>query len=91
VFALLPNFWLSASYPAGLSSGNCLTAAAAGIVQSCRPSRPSTPRAHDNMAKTLIGALALASQALAFSNTSPFFLFSTAEYASPQPILMSRS
>jgi hypothetical protein len=43
------------------------------------------------MAKTLIGALALASQALAFSNTSPFFLFSTAEYASPQPILMSRS
>jgi hypothetical protein len=31
------------------------------------------------MAKTLIGALALASQALAFSNTSPFFLFSTAD------------
>ncbi|KAH6612712.1 BIG/ATPase V1 complex, subunit S1 [Boeremia exigua] len=31
------------------------------------------------MAKTLFGALALASQALAFSNTSPFFLFSTAD------------
>ncbi|KAF1929575.1 BIG1-domain-containing protein [Didymella exigua CBS 183.55] len=31
------------------------------------------------MAKTLIGALALASHALAFSNTSPFFLFSTAD------------
>jgi hypothetical protein len=47
------------------------------------------------MAKTLIGALALASQALAFSNTSPFFLFSTAEYApapaSPQPVLLSPS
>ncbi len=39
------------------------------------------------MAKTLIGALALASlpSALAFRNTSPFFLFSTAEYASPHP------
>lgn len=43
------------------------------------------------MAKTLIGALALASQALAFSNTSPFFLFSTAEYALPQLVLASRS
>jgi hypothetical protein len=36
---------------------------------------------HDNMAKTLVGALALAAlpSALAFRNTSPFVLFSTAE------------
>ena len=35
------------------------------------------------MVKTLAGALALAAlpSALAFRNTSPFFLFSTAEYA----------
>jgi hypothetical protein len=38
------------------------------------------------MVKALVGALALASLAslpstLAFRNTSPFFLFSTAEYA----------
>ena len=36
------------------------------------------------MVKTLVGVLALAAlpSALAFRNTSPFFLFSTAEYAS---------
>lgn len=63
-----------------------------------RPSRRASyhrekqpPAVDENMAKTLIGALALASQALAFSNTSPFFLFSTAEYASPQPVLLSPS
>lgn len=41
------------------------------------------PIYHDIMAKTLVGALALAAlpSALAFRNTSPFFLFSTAEYA----------
>jgi hypothetical protein len=39
------------------------------------------------MAKTLVSALALAAlpAALAFRNTSPFFLFSTAEYASSTP------
>jgi hypothetical protein len=38
------------------------------------------------MVKTLVGALALAAlpSALAFRNTSPFFLFSTAEYACQQ-------
>lgn len=42
------------------------------------------------MAKTLVGALALAAMpsALAFSNTSPFFLFSTAEYAPQKLTLM---
>jgi hypothetical protein len=41
---------------------------------------------HGIMAKTLVGALALAAlpSALAFRNTSPFFLFSTAEYVSQQ-------
>lgn len=60
------------------------SAAAAGHRAELRTIASSNhlhPRADDNMAKTLIGALALASQALAFSNTSPFFLFSTAEYA----------
>ena len=40
----------------------------------------------DKMVKTLAGALALAAlpSALAFRNTSPFFLFSTAEYAAPE-------
>jgi hypothetical protein len=39
---------------------------------------------HHIMAKTLVSALALAAlpSALAFRNTSPFALFSTAEYAS---------
>lgn len=38
------------------------------------------------MAKSLVGALALASlpSALAFRNTSPFFLFSTAAYVHPR-------
>jgi hypothetical protein len=41
------------------------------------------------MAKTLVSALALAAlpSALAFRNTSPFFLFSTAEYAPKPPAL----
>jgi hypothetical protein len=41
------------------------------------------------MAKTLVSALVLAAlpSALAFRNTSPFFLFSTAEYASSKPNL----
>ena len=45
------------------------------------------------MAKTLIAALALAAlpSALAFRNTSPFFLFSTAEYALQQPRLAPHS
>lgn len=40
------------------------------------------------MVKTLAGALALAAlpSALAFRNTSPFFLFSTAEYACQLPV-----
>jgi hypothetical protein len=46
----------------------------------------STRTHHPIMVKALVGALALASlaslpSALAFRNTSPFFLFSTAEYA----------
>ena len=72
------------AYPTASVHGLVSSAAAAGqaIAQSFVSSRAATtPEVDDNMAKTLIGALALASQALAFSNTSPFFLFSTAEYA----------
>jgi hypothetical protein len=44
------------------------------------------------MAKTLLGALALAAlpSALAFRNTSPFFLFSTAKYAPPPALTSGR-
>jgi hypothetical protein len=44
----------------------------------------TSPSYHNTMAKTLVGALALAAlpSALGFRNTSPFALFSTAEYAS---------
>lgn len=49
-----------------------------------RPPTTHAPALAPIMVKSLVGALALAAlpSALAFRNTSPFFLFSTAEYAS---------
>jgi len=54
--------------------------------------RPSLPTARYIMAKTLLGALALTAlpAALAFGNTSPFFLASTAECAPPSPTPVHR-
>lgn len=51
---------------------------------SCYRQHHYHPESITAMATTLLGALALASvpSALAFRNTSPFFLFSTAKYVS---------
>lgn len=75
--------------PPGALSANPVNSLEVGRYQhreraSTPPTHPiTTPQHHNTMAKTLVSALALASlpSALAFRNTSPFFLFSTAEYA----------